>query len=138
MRIKQVLITVGIAILFLTLGYRLGVVAQITGALKSIVEPGSMVTEASYIIFQDSGTVYARNGLTGEIQFSGTDASTVINNVLTNGLSPGRIWQEKVVLKGNFTLTSGIIVPSYTILEIQGKIERGFNGGYMIDTDGSV
>jgi len=38
--------------------------------------------EASYIIFKKDGDVFARNGDTGNIEFSGTDAATVIQNAL--------------------------------------------------------
>lgn len=37
---------------------------------------------ASYIIFSEGGVVYARNGKTNQIDFSGTDASTVIQSVI--------------------------------------------------------
>ncbi len=39
MRTKQFLIVILIAIIFYVIGYRLGVLADITGSLKSIVEP---------------------------------------------------------------------------------------------------
>jgi hypothetical protein len=52
----------------------------------AIVEPGSMVTEASYIIFTDgAGNYYARNGSTGKIEFSGTDAATIIQQAINSG-----------------------------------------------------
>jgi hypothetical protein len=51
MKIKQILIVLTIVIFSSVVSYRLGVLAQITGSLKSIAEPGSMVTEASYVIF---------------------------------------------------------------------------------------
>jgi len=76
----------------------------------------------SYIIFQEDGLVKAKNGLTGKIDFSGTDASTVIQSAL-NALTPNRTWKEKVLLKGNFVINSPISVPSYTILETFGRIK---------------
>jgi parallel beta-helix repeat protein len=74
-----------------------------------VVEPGSAVETASYIIFKDEeGIVYAKNGLTGEIDFSRTDASTVIQaaiNALTNG---GKIF----VKAGTYECGSPIILKS--------------------------
>jgi len=77
----------------------------------------------SYIIFQESGTIYAQNGLTGDIDYSGTDAVTVIQSAI-DALTSGRTWRERVVLKGDFTLykqsgqTYCIKVPTYTILDL--------------------
>jgi len=45
----------------------------------------------------------------------------VIQSAL-NALTSGRTWKEKVVLKGNFTISATIRIPSYTILEILGKL----------------
>ena len=85
MKIKQVLIVLMIMIFCSVVSYRLGVLAQITGSLKSIVEPGSMVTEASYVIFtDDNGNYFARDGNSGEIVFSGTNAATVIQSAINN------------------------------------------------------
>jgi hypothetical protein len=121
MKIKRLSIIIFIAIVSGFFGYRFGL-SESGNFLKSIVEPGSMVTEASYVIFTDGTNVYARNGNTGEIEFSGADASIVINNAL-NVLTPGRTWIEKVVLRGSFTLnktvgqTYAIQIPSYTELD---------------------
>ena len=52
---------------------------------------------------------------------TGQDAAAVIQAALNN-LSPGRTWKEKVVLKGNFTFSNSILIPSHTILESQGVI----------------
>lgn len=72
-----------IAILILS-----GVAYTYTSMVISVIQPGSMVTEASYIIFTDGTNYYARNGTTGKIDFSGTVALTAINyaiNALKNG-----------------------------------------------------
>ena len=81
----------------------------------------------SYIILQEDGLVKAKNGLTGKIDFSGTDAASVIQQAL-NALTPNRTWKEKVVLKGDFSLTVPLNVPAYTILDIQGRLQaKGIN-----------
>jgi parallel beta-helix repeat protein len=89
---------------------------------------------ASYIIWKDGSTISAKNGHTGQIDYSGTDAATVIN-VALNGLTAGRTWKEKVLVKGNFTIVTTISIPSYTILEIQGKLKLADSspiGTYML------
>jgi hypothetical protein len=70
-----------------SVGYFVGLTVAQTGTIT--IEPNSFQTEASYIIFTDGTTIYARNGTTGAIDYSGTDASTVIQsaiNALTNGV----------------------------------------------------
>jgi len=94
------------------------------------------VTSASYIIFKKGNVIYAKNGETGAIEFSGTDASTVIQNAIDN-LTSGRTWKEKVVLRGSFTLSDTITIPSYTILDMSGsylKLDDNVNKN-MITTE---
>jgi len=45
------------------------------------IRPNSLISEVSYIIFKDGNTIKARNGKTGQIQYSGTNAAAVIQNV---------------------------------------------------------
>ncbi len=104
-------------------------------APSTVIEAGSNVDTASYIIFKDGNTIYTKNGMTGKIEFQNTDASTVINDTLKN-LTSGRTWKEKVVLKGNFLLTNRISISSYTIFEIQGKLTLANNTNfYMIESN---
>jgi len=75
----------------------------------------------SYLVFEKAGMVYARNGKTGELEFSDEDAAKVIQSAL-GALTSGRTWKEKVVSKGDFEISDTIKLPSYTILEIQGRL----------------
>jgi len=77
---------------------------------------------ASYVIWTDYSIVYARNGLTGMIDFSGVDAAAVINNAITATCENGG---GLVLLKsGNYTLNSSIILKSYVTLEGEGWGEQ--------------
>ncbi len=76
-------------------------------------------TAASYTIWQEGDNYYAANA--HEIKFSGKNASQVIQSAIDT-LTPGRTWKEKILLKGNFVISSPIIVRNYTTLEFQGKI----------------
>jgi len=81
-------------------------------------------TEASYIIYRIGNVYYARNGRTGAIDYSGTDAKTVVQNAL-NALTSGRTWKERVALKGNFEIDNSVnplTVPDYTFFELDGKL----------------
>lgn len=76
----------------------------------------------NYLIYIDkSGNVCAKNGTTGKIDYRGNDAIIVIQNAVNN-LTVGRRWKEKIVLKGNFATRSAILIPSYTIIELIGKV----------------
>jgi len=61
----------------------------------------------------------------GKITMNSTSANAVVNSALSS-LTSGRVWKEKVVVNGNFTL-SNIVVPSYTVLEFEGKVWKGAN-----------
>jgi len=103
-RLKQVVVLSIIAICVFGAGYFGGVVSAQTGT--TTIEPSSFQEVASYIIFTDGSTVYARNGATGAIGYSGADASTVIQsaiNALTNG---GKIF----IKAGTYTINSQINV----------------------------
>jgi len=71
----------------------------------------------SYLIFKADSTIYARNGKTGAIDYSGTDASTVIQSAL-DALTRGRTWKEKVIAKGDYVFSGKISIPSKTFLVI--------------------
>lgn len=95
-------------------------------SFSTTIEEGSMVSEASYIIFEDSGTYYARDGMTGAIDYSGTDAVTMIQSAL-GGLTSGRTWNEKIVLKGSFLFDDvSLDIPSKTIVDLTQATLSGF------------
>jgi len=100
---KKLLLTMFILLFFALIlvdGKLTGLFTKITqpGSMESkehhspppvVIEAGSGVETASYIIFHDDeGFIYAKNGLTGELELQDTDATTVIQsaiNALTNG-----------------------------------------------------
>lgn len=73
----------------------------------------------SYTIWREGDNYYAADA--SGIRFSGKNASEVIQSAIDT-LTIGRTWKEKIILKGNFTISSTIIIKSYTILEFQGKV----------------
>ncbi len=87
-------------------------------APSTIIEAGSNVDTASYIIFKDENTIYAKNGMTGKIDFQGSDASMVIQsaiNTLTNG---GKIF----IKAGTYNISSSILISKDSIaIEGEGK-----------------
>jgi hypothetical protein len=94
----------------------------------AIIEAGSNVEEASYVVFgvDNNGDgvadeIYAKNGRTGEIEFSGTDASTVIQQAINAGNS--------IFIKaGNYTITQTIKLPSSVTLIGEAIDDLSYNG----------
>jgi len=142
MKIKLILI-VGLIVIFCSvISYWLG--TNQTGSFSSIlesqvehhspppvvIEPGSAVETASYIIFHDDeGFIYAKSGDTGEIVKSSDDASEVINwaiNQLTNG---GKIF----IKEGVYDVKETIAWSGKTIYLIgEGSGNRGTLAGNAV------
>jgi hypothetical protein len=90
----------------------------------STLQASVTVIGATVDELDDSRPLGAFVGTEANAQYvcDGTSDEIQINEALLS-LTAGRTWQEKVVLKGNFVIDDSIEIPSYTILEIQGKIK---------------
>jgi len=115
MRWKILLASVAIATLLL--GMAAGYTLAQSSSLTTILEAGSLATPANYVVFSDGSMYYARNGLTGEVEFSGSDFATVVQNAI-NALptSGGKIH----IKAGNYTVSQTIILKDYLTLEGEG------------------
>jgi len=84
-----------------------------SGRDLTLTTNGSFVKPASYIIFKDGSTIKAVNGTTGAIDYSGTDAATVINNAIAALTSGGVVF----IKAGNYVLTTSILIglPNITL-----------------------
>lgn len=79
-------------------------------SFATTIEGGSLVESASYVVFKDGSTYFAKNGTTGAIDYSGTNASEIINNV----------WQPntRILLKaGIYVLTTKLSAQNNSVLE---------------------
>ncbi len=85
-------------------------------APTTIIEAGSNVDTASYIIFKDGNTIYAKNGTTGKIDFQGTDAATVINSAISMLSIGGKIF----IRAGDYSISSTININKSSII-IEGE-----------------
>jgi hypothetical protein len=79
---------------------------------------GRAVVSPSYIIFKIGGMVYAKNGLTGRVEFGGTDASTVIQSAV-NAIRDvgGRI----LIKKGEYYLSRQILIQKARDIILEGE-----------------
>jgi hypothetical protein len=84
---------------------------------EHVVSLGLKAKEASYIILNDNGTIKAINGSTGAIDFSGTDAATVIQAAINALPSHGKIF----IKKGYYVCNSPINVTSLRSVTIEGE-----------------
>ena len=85
--------------------------------------PASSVVPAKYTV-SVSGSNYVVKDGSGTSVYTNANAATAINKAI-GLLTQGRTSKEKVLLQGNFTLTTAIQVTSYTILELNGKVTVG-------------
>lgn len=96
------------------------------------IGPGSMIDDYAYIIFTDqSGAICAKNGVTGTIDYRGSEVFTVVQNALDN-LNSSRGGQIKIAIIGDYdidltsysggTIYIGLLIPSFTYLDIQGSL----------------
>jgi hypothetical protein len=85
---KQIKMNTTIALLIVSVLLTTGISQYIFGnhneETSSVVIENSMVDTASYIVWTNSTHYFAKNGKTGEIEFSGTDAYTVIQSAINN------------------------------------------------------
>lgn len=77
--------------------------------------------EPAYTVFKIGTTYYAESTLSTGIDYSSVVGATEIQHAL-DGLTVGRTWQEKVLLKGDLTIATTLKVPPYTVLQIDGKL----------------
>lgn len=77
-----------------------------------------------FIISADGSTITARNGLTGEVDYSATDAATVIQWA-ANSLSHSRHSIETILIHGSFTIAKSTTLTSYTKIILNGSLTIG-------------
>src|SRR5437899_1064847 len=65
---------------------------------------------SEYVVYQVGGTIYAKALLAGGIDYSGSDAATVINQAITAVGQAGRI----LLRTGTYTLTATLVFPVIT------------------------
>ena len=95
---------------------------------------GIAVTPYSYLVYTDGTTIYAKNGTTGSISYSGTDVGLITTNVI-NELKPygGTIYFKR----GIYYATTPIIMGNATVLE--GELTgTNADGNYGLLSSGAV
>jgi len=75
-------------------------------AMKGLMQLKNPVEEASYIVFTDGSRYYAKNGSTGMIEYSDTDASNVIQYAVGKAPSGGLV----LIKAGTYNITNTITI----------------------------
>lgn len=102
---RKKLIYLFLALFVFVWGFYVGRV--IASGSEVSIEPLSFAQEASYVIRVDGTTIQAINGSTGKIDYSGTDASTVIQSAIdVLGTTGGKIF----IKEGSYMLSSTLIL----------------------------
>lgn len=86
-------------------------------SIPVVIESGSGVETASYIIYQDGDYTCVKNGTTGRIELRDENESLAIQTAL--GYNSARSTVLTYALIGNFTLDVTLLVPSYTRLDLR-------------------
>jgi len=86
----------------------------------TVIEPGSNVGTADYVLFKDGSTYYAKNGTTGAISFSGISFYTIINDAIDALSGSGLIFMRL----GTYALSSDLVIETSGI-RIEGTASSG-------------
>lgn len=78
-----------------------------------------------YTIYQQGTTFVAEPSKETGFPWHTGAVFAVVAQAALGSLTAGRTWKEKIVVKGHFTTTDTINLPSYTIWELQGSITLG-------------
>jgi hypothetical protein len=98
-----------------------GTTIQVLPSVGGAPPGGTYWLPYEYTVFTNDTVTYYAEDKQGNIDFSGSDADTVINNAI-NALTASRTWIETVYLKGNISVNNPINVSSYTRLFLDGIV----------------
>jgi hypothetical protein len=98
--------------------------ADVTDRRSGVQETG--IGPTSYVVWKEGSTYFAKNGITGEVEWSGIDALTVIQSAVNALTSGGKIFFKS----GTYTLTGPIVLSVGNILlEGEGPASILYNTG---------
>jgi len=93
-----------------------------------------VITAPVYIVFQQAGVIYAKNARTGQIEFSGTDAATIIQKAIDAASASGG--GEVFIKEGTYTLTKAVEMKPNVVLRGSGVATVLRGHGIFFTTDG--
>jgi len=128
--IRNAYIFTAIAISCLMVGASLGVTLSASAPnIPTVIEPGTLVSGDYYLVFAGDDGLFVKNGTTGAIEASGSDASTLVNYAIQQ-TPPG----QTVRVLGNLNFTSPIQINKDISLVIPGN-ETAWHTDFLIIGD---
>jgi len=125
-KIKFTYVISAIAISCLMIGTAFGMmISATTPSTPTVIEPGSMVSGHSFVVFQSDGSSYAKNGSSGAIAAFG-NSTYIIQWALTNIPSSGG---TVVVQAGNYPITR---MGSFSIRILKSNIHLELQAGALL------
>jgi hypothetical protein len=119
---------IGILLLFTSLNIM--ILAQTPSGFPTVIEPGSNVIGASYVVFKDGSNYYARNGTTGAINSFSTNPLTIIEYAMDNSPLSGII----AIGPGNFVWSGS----NYLLIDKPGITFRGASSYWISDATNPI
>ena len=98
----------------LLLGASFGImISATTPGFPTVIEPGSMVSGYSFVVFNSGSTYYAKNGTSGSIAYQSASPLTLLTNLIGEMSRGGSIY----IKAGDYTLATDLTIetPGITI-----------------------
>ena len=113
-KLKLTYIVTAVAISCLMIGASLGIIIKATTpGFPTVIEPGSMMSEYSYVVFQDGSDTKLRDGSTGAIAYSSTSSFTAIQYAIS---AVGNAGGGSIYLKlGTYTIVGNLNITKSNI-----------------------
>jgi len=120
-RKKDLLLFTMLAVLVFVSGWSLGTTYGSVNRSPSAAPLTPVGEPYHYILFSSGAMIQARNGWTGQIDYSGTDAASVLQQAV-NALTRNRNSIETIVIRGSFTISKSTLLTSYTKIILEGTL----------------
>jgi len=120
-RKKDLVQLIVLAVLVLVSGWSLGTAYGSSSHPLGAALPSPPQQPYHYLVFSSGTMIEARNGWTGQIDYSSSDAASVLQQAV-NGLTKNRSSIETIVIQGSFTVSKSTILPSYTKIVLEGTL----------------
>ena len=109
------LATAFVAVALLSSALTLTVIGSTPTGFSTVLEPGSLVEEARYTVFQSGGVTYIKNGTTGEIEYSSSSDYSAFYEASNNSGMGDMIFVKNGTyeLPNTLPLPVGVTLKSY-------------------------
>lgn len=115
----------------------LAAAVNLTMSFTTTISSGSLAGNYSYVVFVDGSTYYARNGLTGRIDYTGTNGTSIITSAInaTSQAGGGTVYFQAGTYQANVTMQEhvNLIGENLRNTVINGSLTCPASGGESFD-----